>query len=154
MKTNETTISTKGTNLKACACAIALAAALAAGAAAMAATPATALANDGMELYPYASQYGPHYEGQDVTIGEDWEQPVYAEWHQDRAGEWWATFLTYNGTTVYARPEVAGCGWSFHAVGADGAWHAVYRCEESSVHGLYGKDGVSSHWQDDDGNWY
>ena len=152
MKTNEITSTTKSTSLKACACAIALTAALAAGAA-MAATPATALANDGMPAYPAITQAG-HYEGQQVTIGEDWSQPVYAEWHQDAAGQWWATFLTYNGATIYAQPAPAGCGWSFQAIGPDDTFHMVYRCEESATHGLYGKDGASSHWQDDLGNWY
>lgn len=157
MKANETkTASTASTTKKTArtarvaACGLALALALAAAAIA----PATALANDGYGYQPAQAAQAAHYEGQKVTIGEDWAQPVYAEWHQGDSGQWWATFLTYNGATIYAQPAPAGCGWSFHAYDKDGNFQTVFRCEESAAHGLFGKEGVSSHWQDDNGTWY
>lgn len=166
MKTMKTTKTTKTSakrtkTLRVAACATALALALAAAAVA----PATALANDGLNpadqigYQPVAAQassarVAQHYEGQQVTVGDDWGQPVYAEWHRGDSGAWWATFLTYNGTKVYAQPAQAGCGWSFHAYDKYGDFTTIYRCEESSDHGLYGPKGVSSHWQDDNGNWY
>ncbi len=132
------------------ACAIALAAAL--GGAAILSAPTTALANDGS--YSATSASTSHYEGEKVTIGEDWGQPVYAEWHKGASGKWWATFWTYNYTKVWAEPAPAGCGWAFHVYDKNGKFINVYRCEESSDHGLVGKEGVSSHWQDDNGVWY
>nr|AHF24851.1 hypothetical protein [uncultured bacterium Contig1491] len=149
-ETSKTTKTNRGVKATACAAALALALAFAAIA------PATALANDGFEnsYQATATAQTAHYEGQKITIGDDWNQPVYAEWHQGDSGKWWATFLTYNYATVYAEPAPAGCGWAFHAYDADGNFKTIYRCEESSTHGLYGPEGVSSHWQDNDGNWY
>ena len=145
MKKSIATVATVAT-----ACAVALAATL--GAAALA-TPA--LANDGTEqAMGYADAGAPHYEGERVTIGDDWGQPVYAEWHRGDSGRWWAMFWTYNYTRVYAEPAAAGCGWAFHAYGRDGSWVTLYRTEESSSYGQVGPQGVSSHWQDGDGNWY
>ena len=122
------------------------------GGAAIVATPRAALANDGSESATVAR--GSHYEGEPVTIGVDWGQPVYAEWHKGDSGKWWATFWTYNYTKVWAEPAPAGCGWAFHVYDKNGDFVNVYRCEESSEYGLVGKDGVSSHWQDENGIWY
>ena len=132
------------------ACAFALVAAL--GGAVIVSTPRAALANDGSEAATVARDS--HYEGERVTIGEDWGQPVYAEWHKGDSGTWWATFWTYNYTKVWAEPAPAGCGWAFHVYDKNGDFVNVYRCEESSEYGLVGKDGVSSHWQDENGVWY
>ncbi|MBR3159728.1 MAG: hypothetical protein IKF14_11610 [Atopobiaceae bacterium] len=132
------------------ACAFALVAAL--GGAVIVSTPRAALANDGSEAAAVACDS--HYEGERVTIGEDWGQPVYAEWHKGDSGKWWATFWTYNYTKVWAEPAPAGCGWAFHVYDKNGDFVNVYRCEESSEYGLVGKDGVSSHWQDENGVWY
>jgi len=131
-------------------------------------TPTTAYANDGLnprDSITYTqtatqntqttTQKAAHYEGQKVTIGEDWGQPVWAEWHRGDSGKWWAMFWTYNNTKVYAEPAAAGCGWSFHAYDKDGNFVTIYRCEESSTHGLYGSQGVSSHWTNADGSmWF
>ena len=129
--------------------AVALAAAL--GTAAVA-TPA--FANDGYGQPAAANAYASHYEGEKVTVGDNWGQPVYAEWHRGDSGRWWATFWTYNYTKAYAEPAAAGSGWAFHVYDANGNWVTVYRCKESSDHGQVGPQGVSSHWQDNDGNWY
>ena len=126
------------------------------------AAPTSALANDGSEAYGLTQQEfqarqanESHYEGEKVTIGDDWGTPVYAEWHRGASGKWWATFYTYNYTKVYSEPTVAGCGWAFHAYDADGNFVTIYRCEESSTHGLYGPQGVSSHWSNADGSmWF
>ncbi len=132
------------------ACAIALACALGA-------TATPALANDGTEQAQGTwalQQSADHYEGEKVTIGDDWGQPVYAEWHRGSSGKWWATFWTYNWTKVYAEPAPAGCGWAFHVYDQNGNFVNVYRAEESSTHGEVGPQGISSHWQADDGTWY
>ena len=132
------------------ACAFALVAAL--GGAVVAATPATAFAQDGIPASAVSNDS--HYEGEPVTIGEDWGQPVYAQWHRGDSGRWWATFWTYNGTKVWAEPAPAGCGWAFHVYDRNGDFVNVYRCEESADYGLVGGAGASSHWQDDAGIWY
>lgn len=133
------------------ACALAVTGILVAG------SPRPALANDGSEQAQGTlaqQQSADHYEGEKVTIGDDWGQPVYAEWHKGSSGKWWATFWTYNWTKVWAEPAPAGCGWAFHVYDKDGNFVCVYRCEESSTHGEYGPQGVSSHWQANDGTWY
>ena len=136
----------------------ALALALAASAGLAAVAPATALANDGMPARTQAQAQAPrasHWEGEPVTVGDDWGQPVYAEWHRGASGRWWATFWTYNYTKVYAEPAPAGCGWAFHAYDSKGDFVTIYRCEESSTHGIYGPQGVSSHWCSADGSaWF
>ena len=134
------------------ACAIAIAAAL--GGAVVATAPRAAYASDGMRPPLAAPSQSSHYEGEPVTIGEDWEQPVYAEWHQGASGKWWATFYTYNHTKVWAEPAIAGCGWSFHVYDKNGNFVNVFRCEESSNYNAYGKEGISSHWQDENNVWY
>ncbi|MBP3892934.1 MAG: hypothetical protein J6D34_02715, partial [Atopobiaceae bacterium] len=75
-------------------------------------------------------------------------------WHRGDSGRWWATFWTYNWTKVYACKAPAGCGWCFYTYDRDGNFVQIWRCEESSNYGLYGPEGVSSHWQDDYGRWY
>ena len=145
MKTN--------TTIKSLAASIALAAAIAAPVA-LAATPATAHA-----VTPYDVSYATtdpraHYEGEQVTIGDDWGQPVYAEWHRGDSGRWWATFWTYNWAKVYACKAPAGCGWNFYTYDRNGNFVQIWRCEESSNYGVYGREGVSSHWQDEYGRWY
>lgn len=123
----------------------------------IAAAPTTALANDGLnprDSVTYKAVES-HHEGDKVTIGDDWGTPVYAEWHRGASGKWWAMFYTYNYTKVYAEPTAAGCGWAFHAYDKDGNFVTIYRCEESSTHGLYGPQGVSSHWSNADASmWF
>ena len=137
-------------NTKSLFAAVAIAAALAAPVS-MALAPASALANDGYAPRAAATAAkAAHYEGEKGTIGDDWGQPVYAEWHKGASGKWWATFWTYNYTKVWAEPVPAGCGWSFHVYDKDGNFINVYRCEESSTYGLYGPQGVSSHWSNND----
>lgn len=147
MKTN----ATKSVKTRIVASAVAAACILSMAATAM---PTTALANDGLSSPPHAKVSASHYEGEAVTIGTDWGQPVYAEWHRGASGKWWATFWTYNYTKVYAEPADAGCGWAFHVYDRNGNFVNVYRSEESSTHGQTGPQGVSSHWQDNNGNWY
>ena len=138
--------------IKTLAASIALAAAIAAPVALAPATTAQAMT-------PYDVTYAEtnpraHYEGEKVTIGDTWGQPVYAEWHRGASGRWWATFWTYNYTKVWATPAPAGSGWAFFVYDAHGDFVPVYRCEESSNYGVYGPEGVSSHWQDNNGHWY
>ena len=139
------------------------AAATALVAATVLAAPVAALANDGMGYHSYLDTHAqqqstykaPHYEGEAVTIGDDWGVPVYAEWHQGASGRWWATFWTYNYTYVYAAPAQAGCGWTFHCYDPQGNFVQIVRCEESATHGQVGPQGVSSHWQELDGTrWF
>ena len=139
---------------KSIALAAALAAALA-GPAALLAAPATAHALTPQDVALATSAPSAHHEGEQVTIGECWGTPVYAEWHRGASGKWWATFWTYNGTYVYATPAPAGCGWCFYCYDADGAFTQIVRCEESSSYNVVGKQGVSSHWQELDGQrWF
>ena len=133
---------------------LALAATLAAPVA-MAAAPATAHALTPNDCALATSYANAHYEGEKVTIGDDWGQPVYAEWHRGSSGKWWATFWTYNYTKVYATPAPAGCGWVFYCYDANGNFTQIIRCEESSTYGQVGPQGVSSHWQELNGSrWF
>ena len=139
---------------KSLALAAALVAALA-GPAALFAAPTTAQALTPNDVTLATSASNAHYEGEKVTIGEDWGKPVYAEWHRGDSGKWWATFWTYNGTYVYATPAPAGCGWVFYCYDSNGDFIQIIRCEESSNYNLVGKQGVSSHWQELDGQrWF
>lgn len=92
-----------------------------------------------------------HYEGEDVTIYGS----VFAEWHKNTDGKWYATFTTYNGTPIYATPAPAGGGWAFYALTNGKMVQVIYSDQESSVTGEVGPGGVSSHWQGlDDKKWY
>lgn len=140
--------------IKSLAATVALAASMAAPAA-LAATPATALAASPYEVPWAETAPNAHYEGEKVTVGDDWGQPVYAEWHRGDSGRWWATFWTYNYSKVYAAKAPAGCGWVFYTYDRYGNFVQVIRCEESAQYGIYGPEGVSSHWQGlYDGQWY
>ena len=90
---------------------------------------------------------GEHYEGEPVSIFGS----IYAEWHQMNDGSWYAVFITYNGTQIFAQPAPAGSGWAFTAF-ADGTTYPVVYSEESSNYGEVGPGGVSSHWQASDGS--
>ncbi|MBQ6491574.1 MAG: hypothetical protein IJI88_04815 [Atopobiaceae bacterium] len=93
---------------------------------------------------------GGHYEGEDVTIFGS----IYAEWHQAN-GEWYATFVTYNGTQIFAQPAPAGGGWKFNANVNGTSGQVFYSDKESSTEGKVGPAGVSSHWVSEDGKtWY
>lgn len=115
------------------ACALAFAGAIAVSA------PKPALANDGTEV---ATQQASHYEGEKVTIYPGEGGPVYAEWHQVR-GQWAATFLTYNWTTVYAYPASTDCGWTFW-VNDGGKSIQVVRTPDEAP----GPQGTNSHWRE------
>ena len=132
---------------------IAIAAAIA-GPAALIATPATAHAITPYDVTLAETAPNAHFEGQKVTIGEDWGQPVWAEWHRGDSGRWWATFWTYNYNKVYAAKAPAGCGWVFYTYDNEGDFVQIFRCEESSNYNVVGREGVSSHWQDEYGRWY
>ncbi|MDO4404626.1 MAG: hypothetical protein Q4C09_06280 [Atopobiaceae bacterium] len=145
----------KNTNItaKTLAASLAIAAALA-GPVAMAA-PAVAYGITPYDVPWAETAPNAHYEGEKVVIGDDWGQPVYAEWHRGDSGRWWATFWTYNWNYVYAAKAPAGSGWVFYTYDPNGNFVQIVRCEESSTYGVYGKEGVSSHWQGlDDGRWY
>lgn len=90
---------------------------------------------------PKPSKTGEHYEGESVTIYGS----VYAEWHQV-SGQWFATFITYNNTQIFAQPANAGGGWVFYAYRNGKQVQVIYSDQESSVSGEYGPAGVSSHW--------
>ena len=93
---------------------------------------------------------GGHYEGENVTIFGS----IYAEWHQAN-GQWYATFVTYNGTQIFAEPAPAGGGWKFNAIVNGKPVLVFYSEQESSSIGQYGPAGVSSHWLGEDGKtWY
>ena len=120
------------------ACALALVAAL--GGAAIVATPRAALANDGSESATVAR--GSHYEGEPVTINPgNGGKDVYAEWHMVD-GEWVATFVTYNGNEVVARPEANELGWTFW-VSDNGTSVQVVRTAEEGAGAS-----TQSHWQE------
>lgn len=93
-----------------------------------------------------------HYEGENVTIYGS----VYAEWHKQNDGKWYATFTTYNGTPIYATPAPAGGGWVFYAQSNGKTVQVIYSDQESSVTGEYGPAGISSHWVNlnDAHDWY
>lgn len=96
------------------------------------------------------SKTGEHYEGEPVTIFNS----IYAEWHQVD-GKWYATFVTYNGTQIFAQPGTAGGGWIFNAIVNGKPIQVFYSDVESSVEGKVGPGGVSSHWVTEDGkSWY
>lgn len=82
-----------------------------------------------------------HYEGEPVTIYGS----IYAEWHQAN-GAWVATFVTYNGTQIFATPASAGGGWVFNAYRNGKSVQVIYSDQESSASGEVGPAGVSSHW--------
>ena len=91
-----------------------------------------------------------HYEGEPVTIFDS----IYAEWHQMNDGNWYAIFVTYNGTQIFAQPAIAGSGWAFNAF-ADGTTYGVYYSEESTNYGEVGPAGKPSHWSNEDGTrWF
>ena len=93
---------------------------------------------------------GGHYEGEPVTIFDS----IYAEWHQMNDGTWYAVFITYNGTQIFAKPVPAGSEWVFTAF-ANGTTYEVEYAEESSIYGQTGPAGVSSHWKSVDGSqWF
>ncbi len=95
-------------------------------------------------------QAAEHYEGEPVTIFDS----IYAEWHQMNDGAWYATFITYNDTQIFAQPTPAGSGWTFTAF-ADGTTYQVVYSEESSDVGETGPAGVSSHWKELNGDrWF
>ena len=142
----------KSNTFKSAIAAVVLATAIAAPAAV---APTTAQALTPNEVVWGQTDPRAHWEGEKVTVTDQWGNPVYAEWHRGSSGHWWATFYTYNYTKVYAEPAPAGCGWAFHAYDAKGDFVTVYRCEESSTHGAYGPQGVSSHWcSADGGTWF
>ena len=88
---------------------------------------------------------GGHYEGEPVTIYDS----IYAEWHQAN-GAWYATFVTYNGTQIFAQTAPAGGGWVFYAFTNGQQVQVIYSDSEA-----VGPAGVSSHWQSLEGNaWY
>ena len=92
-----------------------------------------------------------HYEGESVTIYDS----IYAEWHKANDGQWYATFVTYNGTQIFAKRAPAGGEWAFWAIDGGGMVQVIYADIESSEQGEYGPAGVSSHWQSLDGSkWY
>lgn len=92
-----------------------------------------------------------HYEGEPVTIYSS----IYAEWHKANDGQWYATFITYNGTQIFAKRAPAGGEWAFWALDGGSMVQVIYADGESSEQGQYGPAGVSSHWQSLDGNkWY
>ena len=94
---------------------------------------------------------GGHYEGESVTIYDS----IYAEWHQANDGQWYAVFVTYNGTQIFSSPAPAGGGWVFYALSNGSLVQVIYSDVESSTEGEYGPAGVSSHWQAlDGGAWY
>ena len=139
------------------AVAAAMAIAITATGALVIATPQNALANDGYDSSAPVVNKSSHYEGESVTIWPDSIQPVYAEWHQDDNGNWWATFWTYNYTKVYAKPAPAGCGWVFYAEESDGSFTQIIRNEMESTEddGRLGPNGIASHWRSLEGDrWY
>ena len=92
-----------------------------------------------------------HYEGEPVTIYDS----VYAEWHKSNDGQWYATFITYNGTQIFSQTAPAGGGWVFYALDGGSMVQVIYSDMESSEVGEVGPGGVSSHWQSlDGGAWY
>ncbi len=93
---------------------------------------------------------GEHYEGEPVTIYSN----IYAEWHQvDET--WVATFITYNGTQIFAQTAPAGGGWVFYALKNGQQVQVIYSDQESTAEGKLGPAGVSSHWVELDGDtWY
>ena len=83
-----------------------------------------------------------HYEGEPVTIYPgNGGGPVYAEWHVVD-GEWCATFVTYNGNTVVARPANNEVGWTFW-VTCDGNTVQVERTAEEGA-----GENTQSHWRE------
>lgn len=92
-----------------------------------------------------------HYEGEPVTIYGS----VYAEWHKNSDGKWYATFTTFNGTQILATTAPAGGGWVFYALSNGERVQVIYSDQESKVTGEVGPGGVSSHWQGlDNKKWY
>ena len=97
-----------------------------------------------------AKKTGEHYEGEPVTIYSN----IYAEWHQVN-GTWVATFITYNGSQIFAQTAPAGGGWVFYALKGGQQVQVIYSDQESTAEGKVGPAGVSSHWVELDGNtWY
>ena len=91
-----------------------------------------------------------HYEGEPVTIYDS----IYAEWHKAN-DQWYATFITYNNTQIFAQPAPAGGGWVFWALSNGQQVQVIYSDQESSVTGEVGPAGVSSHWIALDGSaWF
>ena len=83
-----------------------------------------------------------HYEGEPVTISPgNGGKDVYAEWHMVD-GEWVATFVTYNGNEVVARPEANEIGWTFW-VSDNGTSVQVVRTAEEGAGA-----NTESHWQE------
>lgn len=96
------------------------------------------------------SKSGEHYEGEPVTIYSN----IYAEWHQVNT-TWVATFITYNGSQIFAQTAPAGGGWVFYALKGGQQVQVIYSDQESTAEGKVGPAGVASHWVELDGDtWY
>ena len=92
---------------------------------------------------------GGHYDGEPVTIFDS----IYAEWHQMNDGSWYAVFITYNGTQIFAQPAPAGSEWVFYAF-ADGTSYQVEYVWGGDDSSAVGPAGVPSHWKALDSNRY
>ena len=99
-------------------------------------------AKDAQPAAAKSSAKSAHYEGEPVTIYPgNGGGPVYAEWHVID-GEWCATFVTYNGNTVVARPANNEVGWTFW-VTCDGNTVQVERTAEEGA-----GENTQSHWRE------
>lgn len=94
-----------------------------------------------------------HTEGEAVTInGSGVAYDIYATWQRDGDGDWCATFMTNNGTWLYAYQDSAGA-WTFYT---GGGRQVICSTTPSDAYGYYGPYGTQSYWQDaaDPTIWY
>lgn len=104
--------------------------------------PRPAYANDGTPEAMGMNRPASHYEGEKVTISPgNGGGPVYAEWTMVD-GEWCATFITYNGNRIVARPAANEVGWTFWVLD-NGANVEVIRTAEEGA-----GQNTQSHWQE------